>query len=214
MLFILSNCIAQSKLGMCYLGEHKNIASVRGDGSMSSMSKLLENKVKEVGLSNTNDVCTYINRNLQAFMESNKPLKELSFYVIVKKVGKAVVYKTVRGCIICDKLDSGYTNSRELIGLESWNVQSVLKISPTDLGSLVFKKINFSHVQKHLFNIVEPAIIDYAVYCGEGFKKISLSEDITQGMSYENLVDVIGHVVRPASKGSGGDIGYFIVDYA
>lgn len=159
----------------------------------------LGEKLTELAIDNVAEVLEYFIHNLRVFEYAKRRINDFSVFLVQKNVGNNIMFKTVKGLVVCDKLDIAYSNSRELIGLESWNVKRVIKINVIDKDTYHIKLLSLKDIQKLAFNTVEPSSIDYVIWYKDNFLKLSLDEEILKGMSFETLVEAIDAVLKKKS---------------
>ena len=156
--------------------------------------KELEQKFQNLGVKYVGEVLTYIKNNVDAFKFAKRDLNDMRLYLILKNTGADVFFKTINEMIVYDKLDVAYSNSRELLGLENWNVRKVLRIRAYCRNEEILfsmRSITYKSIRNLSFNVIEPATIDYVVYGDGNFKKVSVSDDIIRGMTIGTLQESI-----------------------
>jgi hypothetical protein len=104
-----------------------------------------------------------IEANINSFTFANESLEILAIYLVFQNTGGYKLFKTLNGQIILDKLDTSYSESRELLGVGSWNIKTIYKVSFESAEEVIVKKVSLKDVRKILFSVVEPIAIKYVL---------------------------------------------------
>lgn len=131
--------------------------------------------------------------NVKSFTFANEDIRNLEMVIVFKNTGGYNVFKTINGKIVVDRLDKGYTNSRELVCLESWNVYKSYKLCFETGGVATLRDIESKEIHKLLFSLVEPVYVKYVIGVEEENTPVILSVDCQtfKGMQYKDMIDCI-----------------------
>lgn len=166
----------------------------------------------------TNYIESIINSNIKAFTFANKPIENLTMYVVIRHIGEAIVFKTLYGKIVKSKLDMGYVKSRELFGLEQWNVNKIYKVNFGERGTLSYTTITLKQLSNVLNNIIEPYNLCYTVKIrgdDSAYHTIRVDKDLVGSISYPELLKVITKAYTSALEITkiDGKLDIYLVDY-
>ena len=135
-----------------------------------------------------------ITSNIKAFTFANKSLENLDMYIVIRNLGEAILFKTVNGKIVKTKLDIAYTKSRELIGIESWNIKKIFKLSFSNRGIVDYTSLNLKQLKAVLNDIIEPHNIYYTIKIRDkdsDYHTLRVDRDLVAGLDHDGLMEVI-----------------------
>lgn len=170
------------------------------------LTKLVKSLGKAGCLAEEQDrVITYLQANVRSFLYANEPVTNLEVYVVLRHVGGVRLFKTVRGSIIMDKLDSSYSESRELVCLSSWNVKAVYQLTFSDAATVICTEINTKSMHSILFDLVQPQSIKYVAGVEEQGTPATILVDCedAKGMSYTDFLSYMQSSYKHMVKGQG-----------
>lgn len=138
-------------------------------------------------------VLEYITLNVRSFMYANENLANLELIVVAKNTGGWKMFKRIKGHIISDKLDSSYSESRELVCIGSWNIKKAYKIAFPSVNEISVQEVDFKALHTYLFTIAEPTNLTYVVGIEEDLKPtvIKVDNNLLRGLDYVDLKDCI-----------------------
>jgi hypothetical protein len=125
-----------------------------------------------------------VSAQVKSFTYANESLEELVVYLVFKNTGGYRLFKTIGGFIVVDKLDSSFSESRELVCLGHWNIKKSYKITFSREQNLIIKETDYKTLHKILFSLVEPTSVKYVLGVEDCNHPAMLTVDCA---SYKNL---------------------------
>lgn len=184
------------------------------------LEEFMAKEIENLGLNtdSVNYIENIITSNIKAFIFANKPIENLTIYVVVRNLGEAILFKTVKGKLVKTKLDMGYTKSRELVGLEAWNVNKIFKLSFGCRGMVEYNTISLKQLKTVLDDVVEPHNIHYTMrlrYEDSDYHTLRIDRDLVAGLNYCDLMAVVRKAYMTALGLSeiSGKLDIYLVDY-
>lgn len=188
--------------------------------NVCELSEFIENEL--VHTVNSLDTIDYIEKilvsNVKAFTFANKPLTSLTMYVVVRHIGEVTIFKTINDKIIKSKLDTSYVKSRELLGLEQWNINKVYKICFGDRGAISYTSISLKQLSSVLSVVIEPHNLCYTIKLkneDSGYHVIRVDKDLVGSVSYPELLKIVTKAYTSSTdlKGVDDGIDIYLVGY-
>jgi hypothetical protein len=169
-----------------------------------------------------NSVLSNITANIRSFTYANESLEGLSVFLVLKNIGGCRIFKTINGNIVVDKLDSSYSESRELVCLGGWNVKKAYKLCFGGAKGVVIHEVCAKEIHKVLFVLVEPSNVKYAIGVEEENCPITITVDCAsyKGLGYKDLKDVVMSSYKHSLKTQGKpyvlhtDPSFYVVSYS
>lgn len=154
------------------------------------LSHIKQKFLKHATLGEVEKILGSISTIVTSFIYANISLSRLSVYVVFKNSGGYKLFKTIDNKILVDKLDNSFTESRELVGLSSWNIKKIYRIR-VDRDRMVLDRLKLKDLSVVLFSLIEPEGIKYVVGLEEGNTPVVLnfSNDTFNGVEYKELKD-------------------------
>lgn len=189
--------------------------------NVCQLSDFIENEIEHTVTSL--DTVDYIEKilvsHINAFTFANKPLSSLTMYVVIRHIGKVTIFKTINDKIIKSKLDTGYVKSRELLGLEQWNVNKIYKVTFGERGVVNYTTIGLKQLATVLNTVIEPHNLCYTVKIDgmdSAYHTIRVDKDLVGNVSYPELLKVVTKAYTSALdiKEIKGNLDIYLVGYA
>ena len=130
-----------------------------------------------------------VKREVSALSYVCAPLQQLNLFLIFKNTGGFGFFKTLNGSIIQDMLDDSYVSSRELLGLNAWNLRSAFKLSfPNNI--LRIQPLSFKELNRTLMQVENPVKLKYLVRTKDLNYPVVLTfdRDILSDLSYREYL--------------------------
>jgi hypothetical protein len=159
--------------------------------------------------------------NINALTYANESIENLVIYVVLKNTGGYKLFKTINGNIVAEKLDTSYSESRELVCISGWNVKGAYKITFNTSKGVYMQDIEPKEMHSTLFQYIEPTSIKYVIGVEEGNTPVTLSVncDMYIGLSYKEFKDVVISAYKHCLHKRGGkesfenEPSYYVVSY-
>ena len=184
-----------------------------------SVDYVMKEFFKDIALIDKLDILDIIDYNIRAFKFNKSELRNLNVYIISRKNGNQIVFKTIRNVIVEDMLDIGYSRSKECLLLDEWNLSKVYKISFISENELNIDIISYNELNEILINSIKPKNIKY-VLVGQLNRdllyKVKATKELTEDLTFDCLKDSFAVVFNNLVKNRGlesQDFKAVIVDF-
>lgn len=155
---------------------------------------LLEQRLKKFDISNSDmelveDRVTSI---AKALVFANESTDKHRVYLVFKNNGTFSLFRTVDDHVINDKLGNSYSESRNVVALESWNFRCAFRLSV--LGNKVnVDKVGYNEIVRVVNRVRKPKEIRYAIGVDEGFTPALVDFDLSlySGLTYKQYKDCL-----------------------
>lgn len=152
--------------------------------------KLIKNSCNEEAI---NSIMSTIRANINSFTFANEPLELLELYIVLRNTGDYKLFKTLGGNIVLDKLDLSFTESRDLVGVSSWNIKGVCRVYFKESKEVGIEKVPAKDFRKVLFSVVEPSTSKYVIGIDKETSPIIINVDVEMynTLKYKDLKDCV-----------------------
>lgn len=183
-------------------------------------SKLID--IEGLKLTEMDEILTFVELNVKAFMYVNMPLSSLEVFVVVKNSGGYGIFKRVKGFIVEDKADKSYSSSRALLGVDTWDMRAVYRVGFTSDDkegvAPIVKKLTPKEFKNTLQSVIRPTWSKYVAGVEDGNIPTVLSVDSASlgRLPYRDFISCIkdSYVHKTNCNAKHIDTAYLIVDFS